>query len=280
LALRPPRLPWLWLSGTLGVLILVLAGLGLWQQRLPQRLRNAAQAGQLGACLRLGRQLGALQPLHPEEQALVETCLRRQAQRSWDQGRWWAALDQQRRLVSRSANPMAENRQLQQWRQQLKQWVMHRFQRGELNQAFSLLSSSGETRFPEGQALQEALRENWAFNRFLYEKTQAAVLKKQWWEALDQLNQLEHPWWKTQAAPLRRQVDGAIEALRQRHEDHDSHGPVQGRSAGGQVDPQRLDALVRRRLDEGLGDWAAFQAACRELGGKVHEEGPESDCRR
>jgi hypothetical protein len=175
---------------------------------------------------------------------------------------------------------MAENRQLQQWRQQLKQWVMHRFQRGELNQAFSLLSSSGETRFPEGQALQEALRENWAFNRFLYEKTQAAVLKKQWWEALDQLNQLEHPWWKTQAAPLRRQVDGAIEALRQRHEDHDSHGPVQGRSAGGQVDPPRLDALVRRRLDEGLGDWAAFQAACRELGGKVHEEGPESDCRR
>ena len=44
MALRPPRLPWLWLSGTLGVLILVLAGLGLWQQRLPQRLRNAAKA--------------------------------------------------------------------------------------------------------------------------------------------------------------------------------------------------------------------------------------------
>ena len=280
MALRPPRLPWLWLSGTLGVLLLGLAGLGLWQQRLPQRLRNAAQAGQLGACLRLGRQLGALQPLRPQEQALVETCLRRQAQLSWDQGRWWAALDQQRRLVSRSATPLAENRQLQHWRQQLKQWVMQRFQRGELNQAFSLLSSSGENRFPEGQALQEALRENWAFNRFLFEKAQTAVAKKQWWEALDQLNQLDHPWWKTQAVPLRRQVDIAIAALRLRQEDHNSHGPAHSSGPGGPVDPQRLDGLVRRYMGQGLGDWAAFQAACKELGGKVVEEGPESDCRR
>ena len=42
----------------------------------------------------------------------------------------------------------------------------------------------------------------------------------------------------------------------------------------------QLDTLVRQRLAKGMDEWSAFQDACRALGGKVVEAGPETACQR
>jgi hypothetical protein len=37
---------------------------------------------------------------------------------------------------------------------------------------------------------------------------------------------------------------------------------------------------VQQRIAAGMDEWQAFQEACRELGGKVVEAGPESACQQ
>ena len=63
-----------------------------WEKQLPGKLQQAAQEGDLEACLKYGEQLAALRWLGsgaPEEQAL---CRRRQAEKLWNDGQVSAAL--------------------------------------------------------------------------------------------------------------------------------------------------------------------------------------------
>jgi hypothetical protein len=283
---RQPRKPStfarLWLLTSLGAFLLLAGLLGWWQRQLPGRLREAAGNGRLEACVRLGRQLGALQTLQPAQQALVEGCLRRQAQQRWDQGQWWAALDLQRRLIARSADPVAEGQQLQRWRQDLRRRVLVLYRRQGLRPAQELLQASGESRFPDGQELRNSLREHWAANRYGLAAARSAADEGRWWEALNKLNHLDHPWWQRQAVPLRQRVLAAIDDLRRHHENEDSHGGAHaGGSTGGEaVDQQQLDGRIRLLVGQGLSDWAAFERACGDLGGRIVEDGPESACQR
>jgi len=279
---RPKKTPStfarLWLLGSLGGFLLLAGLLGWWQRQLPARLQQAASAGRLEDCVRLGRQLGALQTLQPAQQSLVEGCLRRQARRRWEQGQWWAALDLQRRLIARSADPVAEGQQLQRWRHQLRQQVLELYRRRGLDPAQGLLVASGESRFPDGQELRDSLREHWAANRYALAAARSAADDGHWWDALNQLNHIDHPWWQLQAAPLRHRVQAAITDLRQHRQDEDSHRG--GHSTGEAVDPQQLDGRIRTLIGQGLSDWAAFQRACDDLGGRIVEDGPESACLR
>ncbi len=149
---RRSRLPKVWIWTSIGLIGSVVLGLAWWQQQLPSRLRNAVQRDELERCLQLGSQLAALRQLKPQEQALMADCLRQQAQRSWAEQRWRAALDQQRGLVLRSANPAIEERQLQAWRDQIRQRALDLFQQGQAREALNLLQLSGETRFPAGNS--------------------------------------------------------------------------------------------------------------------------------
>lgn len=275
---KPSTFARLWLLTSLGGFLVLVGLLGWWQRQLPGRLRQAAESGRLEACVRLGRQLGALQTLQPAQQALVEGCLRRQAHQRWDQGQWWAALDLQRRLVARSADPVAEGQQLQRWRQELRRRVLEQYRRQGLEPAQGLLQASGEHRFPDGQELRSSLREHWAANRYDLAAARSAAGDQRWWDALNKLNHLDHPWWQRQAVPLRRQVLAAIADLRRHQENEDSHGG--GHGGGIAVDPQQLDGRIRVLRGQGLSDWAAFQRACGDLGGRIVEDGPESSCQR
>jgi hypothetical protein len=279
---RPKKTPStfarLWLLGSLGGFLLLAGLLGWWQRQLPARLQKAASTGRLEDCVRLGRQLGALQTLQPAQQSLVEGCLRRQARRRWEQGQWWAALDLQRRLIARSADPVVEGQQLQRWRQQLRQQVLELYRRRGLDAAQGLLLASGESRFPDGQELRDSLREHWAANRYALAAARSAAADSHWWDALNQLNHIDHPWWQLQAATLRHRVQAAITDLRQRQQDEDSHRG--GHSTGEAVDPRQLDGRIRTLIGQGLSDWAAFQRACDDLGGRIVEDGPESACLR
>jgi hypothetical protein len=75
---------------------------------------------------------------------------------------------------------------------------------------------------------------------------------------------------------LRRQVETAISGLKTQEQEHHSHGTT----AVNSVPVAELDAAIKSLLAQGVDDWSAFTRACRQLGGKVVESGPETTCQR
>ena len=273
---RRSRLPKVWIWSSISLVSAVVMGLAWWQSQLPTRLRQAVDNDQLDTCLRLGEQLAALRNLNSEEQAILASCLREQASRNWQEKQQRLALDQQRQLLRRSGNPAIEERRLQQWRQEIRRQAIEDYQRGDARQAMALLSRSGETRFPDGQQLHATFEDHWAANRYAYSQAASAAAGEDWWEALDQLNQLNHPWWQRKALSLRTDVSRQAAVMQRSNQPKDSH-----RDSGDQpISDAELDAAVQRHLSLGLSAWQAFELGCSELGGQVLEQGPESSCQR
>ena len=63
--------------------------------------------------------------------------------------------------------------------------------------------------------------------------------------------------------------------LRREDQQRDSHGALPHT-----VSAAQLDQEVQRRIAGGMEEWKAFEEACRQLGGRVVEAGPESACQR
>jgi tetratricopeptide (TPR) repeat protein len=277
LAIRRHRLPRFWLVLTLG---LVAAGVGSaywWEKQLPGRLEAAARSGRLDDCLRYGEQLAALRWLGgkaPQEQG---QCRRLKAAELWRQGSWAEALRLQLQLLNSGASDSADQQTLLRWQSQLESQARARYAAGDLDGALKVLASLNGSQSAEGSALGDGLREDWNRNRWYQQRAAQLIPQKRWWEALDALNRIEHPWWKRNSQPLRRQVEQGIAGLRRQDEaNHDAH-------SGGlesNVPQDQLDALVTARIARGMDDWQAFSSACRELGGQVVEAGPDTVCRR
>ena len=247
----------------------------MWERQLPNRLAAASRRGDLDACLRYSDQLAALRWLSggaPSEQA---RCRRLKARELWQQRQWRRALGLQLQLVNSKAATMADRLQLQSWEDGLQGMALTSFNNGDLNQALSLLDAIGENHKPGGNSLGDKLREIWSSNRYQLERARKLIGQQRWWEAMDSLNRIDHPWWKAQSQELRHQVEQAVNKLAREHQDHDSHG-----SLPHTVPAEQLDAQVQARIAKGMDEWAAFQAGCKALGGKVVEAGPESACQR
>lgn len=277
MAIRRHRLPRFWLVLTLG---LVASGVGAaywWEKQLPQRLEAAANSGRLDACLRYGEQLAALRWLGGKAPIEQGRCRRLKAAALWRQGAWGEALRLQLQLVNSGAGNSADQRTLVTWQQQLEQRARERYAAGDLRGALNLLQSLNGAHGADGASLGDRLREDWNRNRWYQQRAAQLIPQKRWWEALDALNRIEHPWWKLRSQPLRAQVMKGIEGLRQQHEaEHNAH-------AGGlesNIPQAQLDALISARIAAGMDDWQAFNSACQALGGKVVEAGPETACRR
>ena len=269
----------LWLVGTIGVVLTIATGAFWWEKQLPGRLKHAAEANDLEACLRYSEQLAALQWLGqttPEEQAI---CRRRQGQRFWERGDTANALRIQRQLVlSGRGTPtqrQADRDTLAIWQHQLRERALELFRDGELNAAIALLAPMEGQPSGLGGRLSDTLRETWNRNRVDYERTEELIQEARWWEALDSLNRLDHPWWQNHAVKQQHTVLEAIERLRET-QDHHQHGSSKPDVIGGAL----LDGEVQRLLLDGLSPWEAFQTACNSLGGSIEEDGPESFCQR
>ena len=277
MAIRRHRLPRFWLVLTLG---LVAAGVGTaywWEKQLPGRLERAAEQGRLDDCLRYGEQLAALRWLGGKAPLEQGRCRRLKAEELWRQGAWAEALKLQLQLVNSGTSTPADQQQLLSWQQQLETRALNQYREGRLEEALKLLSTLNAAHNASGTALGDQLSEDWNRQKFLKERAEQLIPQQRWWEALDALNRIEHPWWKQQSLALRRQVEKGIDGLRNDHEqEHDAHG--------GQLDSnvpaERLNDLITQKLAQGMDDWQAFSAACRELGGRVVEAGPETACRR
>lgn len=260
--------------------VAMLCGLAYWWERqLPGRLDAAIHAGDTAACLHYSKQLAALRWLGqraPTEQAL---CRRRAAEQAWDEGRTIDALLLQEQLVNSKVGDISQQRQdqarLKVWRDQLRNEALNAFRDGDLSGALTLLKPLERNIKAAGSRLSTSLQETWSRNKLDYERLEEMVTSKRWWEALAVLNRLDHPWWQRKAKPLRQTIERAIEALKDLDEHH-NHGDLPKHS----VPSAELDSAVQKRLAEGMDPWKAFVTGCRDLGGRVFEEGPESLCRR
>jgi hypothetical protein len=279
LALRRHTLPRFWLGLTLGGVALLCGVAYWWEQQLPQRLRDAAQRGDLEACLRYGQQLAALSWLGQRAPAEQASCRRRQAELAWEQGERSQALRLQEQLVNSGIGSSSEQQQdrqrLMRWRDQLRNQALLSFREGNIEGAIALLEPVEQGDGRPGTRLSDSLLETWNRNRMNHELLLELVKKRKWWEALSRLNQLDHPWWQDKALPQRQQVEAAIDALRDR-EEHHSHGELPAHT----VPQAKLNAAVQQRISMGMDPWQAFIAGCADVGGAVVEEGPESLCRR
>ena len=275
LALRRHRLPRFWLALTLGLVACGVATAYWWEQQLPRRLEQAAQRGDLEACLRYGDQLESLRWLGGQAPGKQGDCRRRRAAQLWQQEQWAAALQQQLQLVNSQAGNGQDRRQLALWQRSLQERALARFQEGDLDGSLALLSTMGENRRADGSSLGDKLREVWNRNRLQFERAQGLSAQRRWWEALDALNRIDHPWWKTKGRTLQAKVQQGIESLAGKERERDAHGQLPHT-----VPSDQLDAQVRQRLAKGMDEWSAFQEGCRALGGKVVEAGPETACQR
>ena len=273
-ALRRHRLPRFWLAFTLGP-VLVLVGLVYWWERqLPARIQQAAEAGRLEDCLRYGDQLSALSWLPggvPQEQG---RCRRQRAQQLWQEERWADALKLQRQLVQSPAAGSGDRQRLNQWQETLRDEAIARFRAGDLEGALRRLEPI-TTASGAGGGLADELRQIWERNRLQLQRAERLSRQARWWEALDALNRIDHPWWRQRSAAVRDRVQKGVASLEARHKEHDVHGALPH-----SVDTARLDGLVQRRIAAGMEEWKAFEESCRELGGKVVEAGPDSACQR
>jgi hypothetical protein len=277
LAIRRHRLPRFWLVITLG---LVAGGVGAaywWEKQLPSQLERAAQTGRLDDCLRYSEQLAALRWLGGKAPMEQGRCRRLKAAELWRQGQWAEALRLQLQLVNSGASSGGDQQLLVEWQQQLEARALQLYAQGDLSGALKVLANLHADRNAEGTALGDNLREGWNRNKLQKERAVALIAQQRWWEALDALNRIDHPWWKRHTQTQRQQVTKGIEGLRSAHErQHNSHGG----ELESNVPADQLDALVSQKIAQGMDDWKAFSSACRDLGGKVVEAGPESACRR
>ncbi|MEX1316839.1 MAG: hypothetical protein AB1Z22_06880 [Synechococcaceae cyanobacterium] len=275
MALRQHRLPRLWLGLTLGLVAITLGTVYWWERQLPERLEAAASRGDLDACLRYGEQLQALRWLGGRAPGAQGECRRRKATQLWEQQQWAEALQLQLQLVNSAAGAPEDRRQLDTWQQSLKQQALDLFQAGDLDGSLALLAPMGEHRRVDRSALGDQLRQIWERNRQGLERARRLADEQRWWEALDALNRLDHPWWQQQGETVRAQVQASINRLSEQERQRDGHGALPHG-----VPLETLDAEVSRLIAQGMNDWEAFSKACQALGGRVVEAGPESACQR
>lgn len=246
-----------------------------WERQLPIRIQEAASQGRLEDCLRYGEQLAALSWLPggaPQEQG---RCRRDRALQLWQAGRWREALSLQRQLVQSAEARPEDRRRLQSWRDGLRNQAIARFQAGDLDGALRRLEPIDAVRDGGEGSLADELRQTWERNRLQLERAQRLSQQARWWEALEALNRIDHPWWRQRSAPEQARVRRGLASLKGDERQHDSHGALPHA-----VNSDRLDSLVRRRIAAGVEEWQAFEQACQELGGRVVEAGPDSACQR
>ena len=265
----------LWGVGTLGLVLAIATGAYWWEQQLPKRLQSALAANDYEACIRTSEQLAPCAGWGgcTGEQAL---CRQKHAEHLWDQGDSIAALTLQQQLVASGHGDLALHRKtLERWRQALMDQAIALFREGDLQQALALLDPlKGSARSSISQ-LSATLMEIWNRNQLEQRRLVQLVEQERWWEALDSLNKLDHPWWQQQASATRQEVESAIQALDEAQQ-HQQHPAVRADVISG----DRLDAAVEDQLLQGLDPWTAFSMGCSDLGGRVEEDGPESFCRR
>lgn len=258
------------------VLLLVGAGLFSWRGMMVQRLRRAAGAGDFGRCVEAGGYLSYFVYRADAEARLLTRCRRQLAREHWLKGNHQDALDLQEQVVRSPQAVARDHRLLSTWVGQRRQEARDHDRNGDPDSAVAVLQQLSIAQDPLRDDLISHLQMRWNHNRDLYAKAVALSEEERWWEGLNAVNWLDHPWWRARSQPLRNTIIAATQEAAAPDDHHDDHHG--GLSHTVPVD--ELDALVRHHLTRGLDGWNAYVKACQELEGVVIQRGPESACRR
>ncbi len=243
-----------------------------WKQNLTRQLRAASADQQLERCLQLERRLQPLEWVPSPPAADSGRCRREAAERLWGAGKHDLALRLQQELVRSKAATSDDLERLQGWRAEVQRAALKAFDAGDLERALALLRLSDTSDGDPGvAAMTSQLRQIWEKNRADLARAKAMAARRKWWEALSALNDIHHPFWREQALSLRGQVEKNLSKVEKARVD--THGPLPYA-----IPREKLDALVRRRVAAGVPEWQAFGEACRSLGGRVVDGGPEASC--
>lgn len=245
-----------------------------WKQQLTRQLRAASADNQLETCLRLERRLTALEWVPSPPAPDAGRCRREAAERLWGAKKAELALRLQQELVRSRASTSDDLERLRLWKAELQRGALREFEQGDLARALALLRLTDTTGADPGIAsMATQLQQIWAKNKTDLARAEAMAAKSRWWDALSALNALNHPYWRARGLPLRQTVEKQLARLEKNRVE--THGPLPYA-----IPSEKLNALVRQRMAAGVPDWQAFGEACRALGGRVEDGGPEATCQQ
>jgi hypothetical protein len=266
----------LWVLATLGMVLAIAGGAFWWEKQLPAQLRDAIANQDYEGCIRASNQLASLQWLGQRAPAELALCRQRHAEQLWAQGATSKALELQYKLVVSGQGDLDHNRAtLKQWQQTIQARAISLFRQGQLEPSLALLKPLELQQRGPIRDLRKTFQEIWNRNSVEHVRLVRLVQQERWWEALDSLNRLDHPWWKSKAKVQKQRIDTGLASF-DRGIEHNQHAaqPVDV------ISGQQLEQAVQRQLRQGVDPWDAFQAGCKSLGGQVKEDGPESFCQR
>ena len=258
-------------------MVLAIAGGAFWwEKQLPAQLRHAIANQDYAGCIRASNQLAALQWLGQRTPAELALCRQRHAEQLWAQGATSQALELQYKLVVSGQGDLDQNRAtLKKWQQTIQERAISLFRQGQLEPSLALLKPLELQQRDPIRDLRKTFQEIWNRNSVEHIRLGRLVQQERWWEALDSLNRLDHPWWKSKAEVQKQRIETGLASF-DRGIEHNQHAaqPVDV------ISGQQLEQAVQRQLKQGVDPWDAFQAGCKSLGGHVKEDGPESFCQR
>ena len=247
-----------------------------WEKQLPGQLRTAIANQDYEGCIRASDQLAALQWLGQSAPAELALCRQRHAEQLWAKGSTSEALDLQYKLVVSGQGALDQNRAtLNQWQQAIQERAIRLFRQGHLEPSLALLKPLELQQREPIRDLRKTFQEIWNRNSVEHTRLGRLVQQERWWEALDSLNRLDHPWWQSKAEVLKKRIETGLAGFDSGTE-HNQHAAEPSDVISG----EELEQAVQRQLIQGIEPWDAFQAGCQSLGGWVKEDGPESFCQR
>jgi hypothetical protein len=280
------------IAGVSALVGLGVVGLNHWQMRQQawsdwQVSNDKAQDKDYANCIQAAQRIPVQAALYPEAQALLANCRFAHAQELARQEQYGEAIAQILAIPPRHPARSKSMAWVNQWSQQVFQQADRQYQSGNLQGAIARLEA-----LPQDTPLRPALlrlgeqwQGEWQRNERAIAQAQQQIRDARWWDARHTLASLSrHPYWQTQSAQLRARVETGISALDQLRQQPERTPAAQpGKTSKppaerGLIADTALDGPYRANLARGLDEWSAWTTACKSLGGRVVDQGPEVIC--
>ena len=238
----------LWVLATLSMVLAIAGGAFWWEKQLPAHLRTAIANQDYEGCIRASDQLAALQWLGQSAPAELALCRQRHAEELWTQGATHQALDLQYKLVVSKQGDLDKHRAtLNQWQQAIQERAIRLFRQGHLEPSLALLKPLELQQREPIRDLRKTFQEIWNRNSVEHTRLGRLVQQERWWEALDSLNRLDHPWWQSKAEVLKKRIETSLAGFDSGTE-HNQHAEEPSDVISG----EELEQAVQRQLIQGI----------------------------